>query len=135
MSFIANLEFPRVPFGIFIVVGSHFRGFHVRFTDIARGGIRLIKHREVKEYTDRKRQLFNENFNLAQAQLLKNKDIPEGGSKGTIFVEPAPEGHPRGEPAPHVPAVRGLAAGLDAAPQGRRPRQPEAGGDPVPRPR
>ena len=85
-SFIANLEFPRVPFGIFIVVGSHFRGFHVRFTDIARGGIRLIKHREVKEYTDRKRQLFNENFNLAQAQLLKNKDIPEGGSKGTIFV-------------------------------------------------
>ena len=85
-SFTANLELPRMPFAIFIIVGMYFRGFHVRFTDIARGGIRLIKMRDANDYATRKRMLFMENFNLAQAQLLKNKDIPEGGSKGTIFV-------------------------------------------------
>lgn len=29
--------------------------------------------------------LFDENYNLASTQSLKNKDIPEGGAKGTIL--------------------------------------------------
>lgn len=29
--------------------------------------------------------LFDENYNLAATQSLKNKDIPEGGAKGTIL--------------------------------------------------
>ena len=28
---------------------------------------------------------FDENYGLASTQSLKNKDIPEGGSKGTIL--------------------------------------------------
>ena len=28
---------------------------------------------------------FDENYNLAATQSLKNKDIPEGGAKGTIL--------------------------------------------------
>jgi glutamate dehydrogenase len=30
---------------MFFVVGSDFRGFHVRFRDVARGGIRIIRSR------------------------------------------------------------------------------------------
>jgi len=31
------------PFGIFFIVGPEFRGYHIRFRDFARGGVRLIK--------------------------------------------------------------------------------------------
>ena len=31
---------------------------------------------------------YNEAYNLAYAQQLKNKDIPEGGSKAVILMEP-----------------------------------------------
>jgi glutamate dehydrogenase len=37
--------------------------------------------------------LFDENYNLASTQSLKNKDIPEGGAKGTIL--PSLGAHPR----------------------------------------
>lgn len=30
--------------------------------------------------------LFDENYDLAYTQHRKNKDIPEGGSKGTILL-------------------------------------------------
>lgn len=30
---------------MFFVVGADFRGFHVRFRDVARGGIRIIRSR------------------------------------------------------------------------------------------
>jgi glutamate dehydrogenase len=84
--FIPQLDLPRVPHGIFLVLGSQFRGFHVRFTEIARGGIRMIVSNSDHVYQKNKANLFAENYNLALAQLLKNKDIPEGGSKGTILV-------------------------------------------------
>ena len=35
--------FPEIPYGVFFVIGSEFRGFHVRFRDVARGGIRIVK--------------------------------------------------------------------------------------------
>ena len=31
-----------LPYGLFYVIGAEFRGFHVRFSDVARGGIRLV---------------------------------------------------------------------------------------------
>ena len=34
--------------------------------------------------------LFDENYALASTQSLKNKDIPEGGSKGTILPSCVP---------------------------------------------
>lgn len=85
-AFMEALDYPRVPHGIFLVLGSQFRGFHVRFTEIARGGIRMIISNTNHAYDKNKATLFAENYNLALAQLLKNKDIPEGGSKGTLLV-------------------------------------------------
>jgi glutamate dehydrogenase len=86
-SFLKEMDYPRVPFGIFFLVGPQFIGFHIRFTDIARGGVRMIISRS-HQYDKNRQTLFGENYNLAYAQLLKNKDIPEGGSKGTILVHP-----------------------------------------------
>eukprot|EP00796_Vickermania_ingenoplastis_P001329 gene1328-772_t len=84
-SFLLDLEYPRKPYGVFLFTAPHWRGFHVRFTDIARGGVRMILSKG-NTYNKNKRSVFQENYNLAHTQLLKNKDIPEGGSKGTILV-------------------------------------------------
>ncbi|KAG5509131.1 hypothetical protein JKF63_06140 [Porcisia hertigi] len=84
-EFLKDLEFPYVPHGIFLFAGGQWRGFHIRFTDIARGGVRMIISKD-RNYRKNKRSVFQENYNLAYTQLLKNKDIPEGGSKGTILV-------------------------------------------------
>ncbi|KAJ2757158.1 NAD-dependent glutamate dehydrogenase, partial [Coemansia sp. BCRC 34490] len=65
-----------------------FRGFHVRFQDVARGGIRIVRSRNREAYSINQRTLFDENYSLASTQHRKNKDIPEGGSKGTILLNP-----------------------------------------------
>ncbi|ORY27092.1 glutamate dehydrogenase [Naematelia encephala] len=83
--FLPEVEYPKKPFGMFFVVGSEFRGFHVRFRDVARGGIRIIRSRGKENYNSNVRTLFDENYALAATQNLKNKDIPEGGAKGTIL--------------------------------------------------
>lgn len=85
-SFLPLTEYPNKPFGMFFVVGSDFRGFHIRFRDIARGGIRIVKSRSPDAYFSNMRNLFDENYNLASTQQRKNKDIPEGGSKGVILL-------------------------------------------------
>ncbi|CUM66745.1 uncharacterized protein PRCAT00004426001 [Priceomyces carsonii] len=87
-SFLPSSEYPERPFGMFFVVGSDFRGFHIRFRDIARGGIRIVRSRSVDAYNVNARNLFDENYNLASTQQRKNKDIPEGGSKGVILLDP-----------------------------------------------
>lgn len=84
-EFLTELEYPRKPYGVFLFTAPNWRGFHVRFTDIARGGVRMILSKG-SMYSKNKRSVFQENYNLAHTQLLKNKDIPEGGSKGTILV-------------------------------------------------
>ncbi|CAO1613764.1 unnamed protein product [Jaminaea pallidilutea] len=92
-TFLPEVEYPIKPFGIFFVVGSDFRGFHVRFRDVARGGIRIVRSRNRETYSINQRTLFDENYALASTQHLKNKDIPEGGSKGTIL--PSLDANPR----------------------------------------
>lgn len=72
---------------MFLIIGSEFRGFHLRFRDIARGGIRVIQSRNTEAYSINLRSLFDENYSLANTQQRKNKDIPEGGSKGTILMD------------------------------------------------
>lgn len=72
---------------MFLVISSEFRGFHLRFRDIARGGIRIVKSRSHEAYAINARSLFDENYNLANTQQRKNKDIPEGGSKGVILLD------------------------------------------------
>ena len=86
--FLKDLGVPRIPYAIYMVVGSTFRGFHIRFHDIARGGIRMIVPRSKQDYGNKKHSLFQENYNLSYTQMLKNKDIPESGSKGTILLSP-----------------------------------------------
>jgi glutamate dehydrogenase len=82
-----KLEYPQPLYGMFLVISSEFRGFHLRFRDIARGGIRIVKSRNREAYSINVRSMFDENYGLANTQQSKNKDIPEGGSKGVILLE------------------------------------------------
>lgn len=86
-SFLPDVEYPQPLFGMFLVISSEFRGFHLRFRDVARGGIRIVKSRNREAYSINVRSLFDENYNLANTQQRKNKDIPEGGSKGVILLD------------------------------------------------
>lgn len=86
-NFLPEVEYPQPLFGMFLVISSEFRGFHLRFRDIARGGIRIVKSRNREAYSINARSLFDENYNLANTQQRKNKDIPEGGSKGVILLD------------------------------------------------
>jgi glutamate dehydrogenase len=86
-QFLPEAEYPQPLFGMFMVVGSEFRGFHLRFRDIARGGIRIVKSRNKEAWSINARSIFDENYNLANTQQRKNKDIPEGGSKGVILLD------------------------------------------------
>ena len=86
-SFLPETEYAQPLFGMFLVISSEFRGFHLRFRDIARGGIRIVKSRNREAYSINVRSLFDENYNLANTQQRKNKDIPEGGSKGVILMD------------------------------------------------
>ncbi|MDP2915580.1 MAG: NAD-glutamate dehydrogenase [Candidatus Aminicenantes bacterium] len=85
-KFLDKVDYPETPFGIFHVVGAEFRGFHIRFRDIARGGIRIVKSPNLQTYLNNSDLIFDENYNLAWTQQRKNKDLPEGGSKGTILL-------------------------------------------------
>jgi glutamate dehydrogenase len=83
--FLGQQKLPEIPFGIFHLVGRDFNGFHVRFRDISRGGIRMIL--STKDNYERNRMTqFQENYGLAYTQKLKNKDITESGSKGTVLL-------------------------------------------------
>lgn len=84
--FLNEVDYPEKPFQIFHVIGIEFRGFHIRFRDIARGGIRLVRSIDYQTYINNSDFIFDENYNLALTQQKKNKDIPEGGSKGTILL-------------------------------------------------
>lgn len=79
---------PELPYGVFFVHGRGFNGFHVRFKEIARGGLRVVRPRTAAEHTRETERLYDEVYGLAFAQQLKNKDIPEGGAKCAILLEP-----------------------------------------------
>ena len=86
-DFLPEHEYPQPLYGMFLVIGSEFRGFHLRFRDISRGGIRIVKSRNKELYAINARTQFDENYNLANTQQRKNKDIPEGGSKGVVLLD------------------------------------------------
>jgi glutamate dehydrogenase len=85
-KFLNPVDYPEAPYGIFHVIGTELRGFHIRFRDIARGGIRIVRSNTLQAYLNNSDFIFDENYNLALTQQRKNKDIPEGGSKGTILL-------------------------------------------------
>lgn len=74
------------PFGVYFVHGQGWDGFHLRFRDIARGGVRVVRPRGTDQLTAETDRLYDEVYGLAQAQQLKNKDIPEGGAKAVIVA-------------------------------------------------
>ena len=88
---------PEAPFGLFFVHGRGFDGIHVRFRDIARGGVRIVVPRDEEHYLKESERLLEEAYGLAFAQQLKNKDIPEGGSKAVILILPRVTAHRAGK--------------------------------------
>ncbi|MDJ0652302.1 MAG: NAD-glutamate dehydrogenase [Simkaniaceae bacterium] len=80
--------FPELPYGIFFIQGMHFIGFHIRFKDLSRGGLRTVFPQRYEQMIAERNHVFLECYNLAYTQQKKNKDIPEGGAKGVIFLEP-----------------------------------------------
>jgi len=85
-DYLNTVDYPQKPFSIFHVMATEFRGFHIRFRDIARGGIRIVRSSNYQNYLNNSDFIFDENYNLALTQQKKNKDIPEGGSKGTVLL-------------------------------------------------
>lgn len=81
-------KFPHLPFGIFFIKGMHYFGFHIRFKDLARGGLRTVLPEKSEFVVSERNQIFTECYNLALTQQFKNKDIPEGGAKGIVFLKP-----------------------------------------------
>lgn len=87
-SYLANADRPEKPYATFFVHGRGFDGFHNRFQDIARGGLRVIRTTNAAQHARESERLFDEVYGLSWAQQLKNKDIPEGGAKAAILLEP-----------------------------------------------
>ena len=81
-------KFPELPYGIFFIQGMHFTAFQIRFKDLARGGVRTVFPQKLEQMIAERNNVFSECYNLAYTQQKKNKDIPEGGSKAVIFLEP-----------------------------------------------
>lgn len=81
-------KFPELPFAVFFMKGLYFIGFHIRFRDLARGGLRTVYPERSEQLISDRNSLFTECYNLAYTQQKKNKDIPEGGAKAVILLEP-----------------------------------------------
>lgn len=81
-------KFPGLPYAIFFIKGMSFFAFHIRFKDLARGGLRTIYPEQIEQMIADRNHVFTECYNLAWTQHKKNKDIPEGGAKGVIFLQP-----------------------------------------------
>ncbi len=60
----------------------------MRFRDIARGGLRVVVPVSHEQHQIESARAYNEAYSLAFAQQLKNKDIPEGGSKAVCLIHP-----------------------------------------------
>ncbi|KAL7551486.1 hypothetical protein ACHAWF_014676 [Thalassiosira exigua] len=85
---VAEGEPPRdTPYGVIYAHGRRFDGYHVRFRDIARGGMRLVTPASPEQFALESAHQYDEVYGLAYAQQLKNKDIPEGGSKAVVLID------------------------------------------------
>lgn len=93
-EFTADLP-ARKPFRVTFFYGRRGVGYHVGFSDIARGGWRSIICRSADELTNNVNTLFREVVVLAHTQHLKNKDIYEGGSKMVVALDVRELGSPQ----------------------------------------
>ena len=74
------------PFRVTYFFGRNGLGYHIGFSDIARGGWRTLFTRSRDDYVTVANTVFRENYVLAHTQHLKNKDIYEGGSKMVVVI-------------------------------------------------
>ncbi len=87
-----GLEFTRdlpeaLPFRVTFFFSRFGAGYHVGFSDIARGGWRTVIARSADDYITSANTIFREVYVLANTQHLKNKDIYEGGSKLAVVLD------------------------------------------------
>lgn len=82
-------HFPQQPYAILYVHCRDGMGYQVRFRASARGGLRLLLPRNDEQLGRVRDNLLREVYALAWAQQLKNKDIPEGGSKCIGLAAPS----------------------------------------------
>jgi glutamate dehydrogenase len=75
------------PFRVTFFFTRYAFGYHIGFSDIARGGWRTVICRSDDDFLTNASTLFRENFVLAHTQHLKNKDIYEGGSKLVMLMD------------------------------------------------
>ncbi|KHK03999.1 NAD-glutamate dehydrogenase domain-containing protein [Desulfovibrio sp. TomC] len=78
----------QLPHALFYLSGPHMRGFHVRYREMARGGVRLVRAKTSAQLEAEAGRLYAEAKNLALSQQFKNKDIPEGGAKAVLLLGP-----------------------------------------------
>jgi glutamate dehydrogenase len=76
------------PHALFFFCGPRMQGFHVRYREMARGGVRLVRTKTPAQLEVESARLYEEAKHLAQSQQLKNKDIPEGGAKAVLLLTP-----------------------------------------------
>jgi glutamate dehydrogenase len=84
-EFTADLP-PERPFRVTFFFGRAGLGYHIGFSDIARGGWRTLLTRSRDDYVTVANTVFRETYVLAHTQHLKNKDIYEGGSKLVVVL-------------------------------------------------
>ncbi len=84
-DFTADLP-PERPFRVTFFFGRSGLGYHIGFSDIARGGWRTILTHSRDDYVTVANTVFRETYVLAHTQHLKNKDIYEGGSKLVVVL-------------------------------------------------
>ena len=78
-----------LPFRVTFFFSRFGFGYHIGFSDIARGGWRTVIARNSDDFITNANTIFRENFVLAHTQHLKNKDIYEGGSKLVLILDAA----------------------------------------------
>jgi len=77
----------ETPYGVVFAHGRRFNGYHVRFRDISRGGMRIVTPASSEQLALESGRHYDECYGLSFAQQMKNKDIPEGGSKCVALVD------------------------------------------------
>jgi len=77
----------QLPFRVTFFYSRYGAGYHIGFSDIARGGWRTVIARSADDYITSANTLFREVYVLAHTQHLKNKDIYEGGSKMALVLD------------------------------------------------
>lgn len=75
------------PFRVTFFFSRFGHGYHIGFSDIARGGWRTVIARSQDDAITSANTLFREVYVLAHTQHLKNKDIYEGGSKMVLVMD------------------------------------------------